>query len=273
MELHGAAATVVLLRDGVHGVEVLLLARPADRGSFAGAWAFPGGRVDAGDFETAGTVQDLKGPPGLEALLALPDSAAGGAFGFGGAAAGTLAALNRAAVRETLEETGLRLEADGLVPLSRWVPPAQVPRRYQTWFFLAAAPEGQIRLSPEEHTAWLWSGPGEALRRHREGAVDLAPPTWVTLHHLRGFRSTAAALAAAREAEPATYVGRRLPGYGDAAVLAWRGDAEYPGDDDHPGDDYPAGDDDGGTRAPGARHRLVMDGRNWDFQCSLSPGQ
>lgn len=253
MELHGAAATVVLLRDGTAGLEVLLLARPVDRGSFAGAWVFPGGRVDAGDFDVVPEAQGTQEPPELTTLLAVPVSATEAAFDTSPAAAGSSAALRRAAVRETLEETGLRLDPSGLVPWSRWVPPAQTPRRYQTWFFLAAAPEGQIRLSPAEHTAWLWAGPAEVLRRHREGAVELVPPTWMTLHHLLGFRTAASALAAARTAEPATYVGSRLPGHGDVTVLAWRGDAEYPGDD-------------GGTPGFGARHRLVMDGRNWVFQ-------
>ena len=74
-EVAGAAATVVLLRDGERGVEVLLAERPRDRGSFAGAWVFPGGAVDEAD-------------------------AAGGSVD-------TEDAARRAAVRETREEIGL----------------------------------------------------------------------------------------------------------------------------------------------------------------------
>src|SRR4051812_34542798 len=104
------AATVAVLRDGADGAEVLLLERPHDRGSFAAAWVFPGGSVDE---EDAGD-------------------------------------LRRAAVRETLEETGLVVPPDALVPLARWHPPAEAPKRLVTSFFVVAAPEShsEIVLNP-----------------------------------------------------------------------------------------------------------------------------
>ena len=117
-----AAATVVLLRDGAEGAEVLLLERPRDSGSFAGAWVFPGGKVDPQDYDG------------------------------GEAETGRLAA-RRAGARETREETGLVLDAADLVELSCWIPPAEAPRRFHTWFFLGAAPEGM----PGSRRALLWA--------------------------------------------------------------------------------------------------------------------
>ena len=63
---HPVAATVVLMRDGVDGVEVLLLERPHHRGSFAGAWVFPGGGVDEEDrleSDPADVAEEIAGPP------------------------------------------------------------------------------------------------------------------------------------------------------------------------------------------------------------------
>ena len=105
--LHGTAATVVLLRDAPDGLQVLLLERPRNRGSFAGAWVFPGGVVDPEDYAQPGEDDD-----------------------------GELAAARLAGVRETAEETGLHLQPHHLEQLSCWVPPPEAPRRYKTWFFL-----------------------------------------------------------------------------------------------------------------------------------------
>jgi len=224
--LHGTAATVVLLRDAPDGLQVLLLERPRHRGSFAGAWVFPGGRVDPEDY----------GLPAGSAEPAANDD-------------GELAAALRAGVRETGEETGLHLQEPDLVRLSCWEPPPEAPRRYRTWFFLARAPEGEILLSPDEHVDAVWLSPAEAFRRQQAGTMELYPPTWVTLHGLAGAQTVAAALAAAEAAEPLTYTTRQLAGQ-EPPVMVWHGDAEYP---QAPGE-------------PEARHRLVMDADGWVYE-------
>lgn len=228
--LHGTAATVVLLRDAPGGLQVLLLERPRQRGSFAGAWVFPGGVVDPADQEE---------PP--------PDDDGGGPRADSG-----LRAARRAGVRETAEETGLVLQPQDLVRLSRWVPPPEAPRRWKTEFFIAAAPAGCIRLSPGEHVDAAWLTPAEALHRSSAGTMDLVPPTWVTLHGLQEYSSAADALAGAAAAVPETYATRQLPGR-EPPVMVWQDDFEYPG------------------RGPGAphasrRHRLVRDGPSWRYQ-------
>lgn len=155
------AGTAVLLRDGRYGVEVLLMRRP-ERGSFAGAWVFPGGRVEEVD-RMAGATE--------------------------------VADAGRAAIRETLEEVGL--EVGDLVVLSRWTPPTGIPRRIRTWFFLARASAGEVRAAADEVVEHSWVTPAEALRRHAAREWTLFPPTWVTLHHLLAFGDADAALAEA----------------------------------------------------------------------------
>jgi 8-oxo-dGTP pyrophosphatase MutT (NUDIX family) len=215
-----AAATVVLLRDAPDGPEVLLLERPSHTGSFAGAWVFPGGKVDPEDYDGGGA-----GEPGR-------------------------LAARRAGVRETREETGLVLEPAGLVELSCWIPPAEAPRRFHTWFFLGRAPEGTVALNPGEHVAHAWLTPREALRRHGEGEVQLAPPTWVTLHGLFYAESVQGVLAEARRRTPVTFQSRMLADAQGARIIAWSGDADY-----EPG------------QAPSSgRNRLVMTRLPWVYE-------
>lgn len=159
------AGTVVLMRADADGFAVLLMRRP-DRGSFAGGWVFPGGKVEAGDRRPGDAVVD---------------------------------AARRAAVREAREEVGLHV--DGLVPLSEWQPPLEVPTRIRTWFFLAMAPDQQAVPSDAEVAELAWVTPAEALARHGAGEWTLFPPTWVTLHRLSMFPHAEAALASAGSAE------------------------------------------------------------------------
>ena len=155
------AGTVVLLREAENAFEVLLMRRPA-RGSFAGAWVFPGGKVEQSD-RVAGADEH--------------DDA------------------RRAAVRETFEEVGLIIGEP--VVLSRWHPPVEAPVRIRTWFFLAIAPAGDLRVSADEVVDAVWLSPAEALAKHGAGEWTLFPPTWVTLHQLSAFSNAESALAAA----------------------------------------------------------------------------
>ncbi|MGJ0387772.1 NUDIX hydrolase [Microbacterium sp. CGR1] len=154
------AGTAVLLRTAAQGFEVLLMRRP-DRGSFPGAWVFPGGKVEQRDRRDGADEQDD---------------------------------ARRAAVRETLEEVGL-VVTDPVV-LSRWQPPAEAPVRIRTWFFLADAPDGVLRVSADEVVDAVWITPADALQKHSAGEWVLFPPTWMTLHQLGRFESAEEALFA-----------------------------------------------------------------------------
>ncbi|ALE06850.1 hypothetical protein AL755_17595 [Arthrobacter sp. ERGS1:01] len=220
------ACTVVLLRDGAEALEVLMLERPGTSSSFAGAWVFPGGKVDP---------EDRVGADGAE-LADLP-------------------AAHVAGLREVAEETGLRLAPESLVWLSQWTPMQRLPRRFRTWFLIAAAPGAEVVLNPGEHENFAWLAPAEALRRHAAGSMTLAPPTWVTLHHLAEFGTAGDALAQAAASVPFAYESLLVEGdagasaSGAQAGIMWHGDAEYPG------------------HAPvGARHRLTMTALPWVFE-------
>ncbi|HEY2303796.1 MAG TPA: NUDIX hydrolase [Acidimicrobiales bacterium] len=216
------AATVVVVRDEPGGPEVLMLRRNSKL-VFGGMWVFPGGRVDPGDADPAH-----------------PDD--------------ELAAARRAAVRESEEEAGLALQAEALVPLSHWIPPAQAPRRYATWFFLAAAPrEALVTIDGGEIHEHGWLRPADALARHASGEIELAPPTWVTLWCLAGAGSTEDALAAARSTDPARFATHMTTGERGPVAL-WHGDAGY---------------SDGDVSRPGARHRLSMGPGGWLYEDRL----
>ncbi|TDN88466.1 NUDIX domain-containing protein [Microbacterium sp. BK668] len=190
------AATVVVLRDGDRGPEVLMIERP-DRGSFAGAWVFPGGKVEPQD-----RLSDSE-----------PEEAV----------------ARRAGVRETREESGLVLAAEDLWTVSCWDPPPGLPLRIRTWFFAARATTGDVVLSPDEAVGAEWIDPAVVLERHARGEVTLYPPTWVTLHTLAGQRDVRALLgmlrlAGFRRFETVARRGETGP------LLLWQEDAEYEGD-------------------------------------------
>lgn len=234
-EVPGAAATVVLLRDGERGVEVLLAERPRDRGSFAGAWVFPGGAVDETD-------------------------ALGGSIDSEDAA-------RRAAVRETQEEIGLELDRWDLVPFSHWTPPKGSPKQLRTTFFAVRVPEGEIRPAPDEVMSVEWLRPVDALDRHAAGSMTLWPPTWVTLHGLQRARSVDEALAELRSGDITPYVSRFSE---DGRTIIWQEDDEY-SDERRLRENDPAVPDEG-PDAEGTQHRLVMDRLPWIYTNTMGAG-
>ena len=151
-----AAASVILLRDGVSGLETYLLHRHA-RMAFAPSMAvFPGGRVDAVD--TSG-----EGDP-----------------------------IRRCALRETSEETGVALTEQDLYLWAHWITPEFEPRRYDTTFFLAAMPDDQEATDISGETDHAdWSTPGEALAAERAGRILMLPPTMSILIELADLATVA----------------------------------------------------------------------------------
>ena len=111
----------------------------------------------------------------------------------------TSRAFYAAAVRETFEETGVCLALESLVCFAWWVTPEAESRRFDTRFFLAAAPSDQVAVHDgRETTASIWLRPAEAIGRCLRDEITLAPPTWTTLRWLEGFRDVDAALEWAR---------------------------------------------------------------------------
>lgn len=194
------AATVVLLRDGSDGLEVLMLRRNSKLEFVGGMWVFPGGRVDPCDIDTDRPHDDT-------------------------------ASARRAAVREAAEEAGLTVDAHSLVWFSHWTPPSITPRRFATWFFVARAPVGTVTVDGGEIHAYDWFRPADALARRNALEIELAPPTWITLERLLAFDDVETALATLGGHEPEYFATRFAPVVGGAVAL-YCGDAGY--DDQNP---------------------------------------
>jgi 8-oxo-dGTP pyrophosphatase MutT (NUDIX family) len=157
------AATVILLRGGARSLEVVLVQRNPAARFMGGAWVFPGGAVHAED----GEGDD---------------------------------ALRRAALRELNEEAGIdRINPAELVPFARWITPAEVKIRFDTWFFLAPAPaEAEPRADGSEVIDARWYSPAGALEAGRSGELFLVFPTIRQLEQLSGFASAHQLLEHAR---------------------------------------------------------------------------
>jgi 8-oxo-dGTP pyrophosphatase MutT (NUDIX family) len=185
------AATVIVLRGGADKLELLLVQRNPQARFMGGAWVFPGGAVDRheGQGQTA---------------------------------------LRAAAVRELEEEAGIQLgPGDELVPFSRWITPAQVKIRFDTWFYLATLPP-QAQAAPDgsEIVAARWYAPGAALEAHRRGELSLVFPTIKHLEQLSSFVCADALLAHARIRE-VTPVQPRVILSGERARILLPGEPGY----------------------------------------------
>lgn len=191
------SATVVLLRDGADGLETLLLRRQSSLEFAAGKWVFPGGAIDAGDFDDDAD----------DALLA---------------------AARNAAVREAMEEAGIAVDPATLIYFAHWTTPEMLSytRRYATWFFAAVVGDVEVLVDGGEIDQHQWVRPQQAIEAHRRGEVDLMAPTAITLLDLAARGDSADAL---REWGGRTVL-EILPhraSEAEVTVLLYPGDAGY----------------------------------------------
>jgi 8-oxo-dGTP pyrophosphatase MutT (NUDIX family) len=185
------AATVILLRSGTTALEVLLVRRNPSARFMGGAWVFPGGAVDRNE----GLGQD---------------------------------ALRAAAIRELEEEAGIAIHsADELVPFARWITPAQVKTRFDTWFYLACAPpHSQPVVDGSEVVDARWYEPASALAAAASGELFLVFPTIKQLEQLSAFASAEALIEHARGREVAPVQPRVLTS-GETARIILPGEPGY----------------------------------------------
>ena len=222
------SATVIVVRDGPPGLEVLLVRRHGNSNVLGGVHVFPGGKLDAADREVDPAELD-RSPHDCAQALNEP-----------GLDTATALGLHVAALRETFEESGLllgqvhqtelaarlreltaagngfavalrqlgcRVSTASVWPWSRWITP-RVPsvtnKRFDTRFFVAGAPHGQVA----EHCAFeateaVWLAPRLALERYWAGEIDLAPPQIMSLCQLSHLHTAAQVMAAAQGRPPA----------------------------------------------------------------------
>ena len=125
------------------------------------------------------------------------------------------------ALRELEEEAGLRIESvEGLATFSRWITPAQVKIRFDTWFFVAAAPDaGEPVVDGSECVDWRWTRPAAALEDYEAGRLELVFPTIKHLEQLTELISVEHALETARARRVLPVEPRVLVDGGIARVL------------------------------------------------------
>ena len=225
------AATVILLRDSAEGLQVLLMRRHQASKVLGGAYVFPGGKLDADDHHPELIARLSQSPVQLQQRLNEPELAPERA-----------AALFMAAIREAFEESGvllcqsaagadaahvsalqqalaqgqswgaalqslaLQVQAEALVPWSRWITPRQASvtnKRFDTRFFVARAPAGQQAGHDNvEATESVWMTPRDALHRYWAGQMEMAPPQIMSLVHLSRHANAQSVLAEARSRKP-----------------------------------------------------------------------
>lgn len=230
------AATVMLLRDTAGGLEVFMLRRNLNSDFVGGAYVFPGGGVDDHDrhvdldavcqgrtdasasaqlgIERGGlaywvaAVRECFEEAGL--LLARPaGSPNGDLVRFDDPVVAARFDRHRTAVdtgeRRLVEvclEEGLQLAVDTIHYFSHWITPLGAPRRYDTRFFVARAPDAQVGLHDDREVIEnLWVRPSDALARHRAGDLEMIFPTVRSLEALEPFGCVADVIAAAAAVE------------------------------------------------------------------------
>jgi 8-oxo-dGTP pyrophosphatase MutT (NUDIX family) len=174
------AATAMVLRDGASGLEVLLVQRNPEAKFMGGAWVFPGGAVHEADGDHAD-----------------------------------------AALRELEEEAGLDLQDPGLlVPFSRWITPAALKVRFDTVFFIAAAPDSATpEVDGAECVEARWIRPRDALDAYARGEMTLVFPTIKHLEALAELGSVDDAITSAGERHVEAVEPRVVTGDGTARVV------------------------------------------------------
>jgi 8-oxo-dGTP pyrophosphatase MutT (NUDIX family) len=262
------AGTVVLLRDAAAGLEVLMLRRREQADFAADAWVFPGGAVDAADRLLPAERWDGIDPVALAPRFGAPPAHV---LGFHVAAvretfeeAGLLLARHEdgrpadprsaaacaargrlmdgaggaAAFAGWLAGEGLVLDLGALAYDARWVTPAQVPKRYDTCFFLAQAPPDQSAAhDPVETAGQRWLRPAEALERAAAGEMLLWYPTEHALRALGACATVQALLARARERAQVPRVQPHLEQGPQGPRIVHPDDPAYPHERYRPGGD------------------------------------
>lgn len=186
------AATLILVRERDDGPpELLMVERAAGMAFAAGAWVFPGGRIDDAD-EALGHGHDL--PDAGARIAAIRETIEETAIPVGLPAMTWAATVEEVQSRlvagtpfsDILAECGLGLDLDALVPFARWVPRFHAKRRFDTLFFVARAPEGDWtpRVIEGECTGASWVTAAQVLERDRAGELQLIFPTRRTLERL-----------------------------------------------------------------------------------------
>jgi 8-oxo-dGTP pyrophosphatase MutT (NUDIX family) len=248
------AATVMLLRDDGGAPAVHMLRRRASMAFAGGAYAYPGGGVDPRDHDlrigwagptrawwaerlgvdetsaqaiVCAAVRETYEEAGVLLAGPAPDTVVGDTTGADWEADRAALVAREVSFAEFLERRGLVLRSDLLGAWTRWITPEFEPRRYDTWFFVAALPEGQrTRNASTEADSTVWIRPAEAAAAYDRGELLMMPPTIATLRQLIPCVTPDEALKAAqsRDLTPVLATAHLEDG---RIVLSWPGHDEF----------------------------------------------
>jgi 8-oxo-dGTP pyrophosphatase MutT (NUDIX family) len=213
------AATVVLVRDGPQGLETLMVVRHHEIDFARGAAVFPGGKISASDSDPRIAGRADGGPVLGEQQFALRVAAVRETFEESGLllarhAGAMIDGTQRAALHQRWQarvatggnafvdmvcEEGLELALEQLVPYAHWVTPEVSPKRFDTHFFIAEAPAGQVaRHDGSEAVDAFWIRPADALDDCAQRRRTIIFPTLCNLALLAQTGDVAGAVQAAR---------------------------------------------------------------------------
>ena len=186
------AATLILIRERESGPpELLMVERAAGMAFAAGAWVFPGGRIDKADRKLASRFRAEHGDARIAAIReTLEETAVPAGLKTSPRPEHCLEIQAALAASEDFgdiaEQAGLAFDLDALTPFARWVPRFHAKRRFDTLFFVARAPEGdwQPNVIEGECTGASWVTAASVLERDRAREVQLIFPTRRTLERL-----------------------------------------------------------------------------------------
>ncbi|HEY5103899.1 MAG TPA: hypothetical protein VII65_02530 [Acidimicrobiales bacterium] len=251
------AATVMTLRDSVNGYEILMLRRNIRSEFMAGAYVFPGGGVDVND---ANTERPAIGRDDASASLRLGLASGGLAYYVACLRelfeeAGLLIACDENGVSVNFSDTedvkrmaahrrsvnagetdflsmmrdeGLWLDLRGVEYVAHWITPIGMPRRYDTRFFVALAPPGQVATHDAGETvADQWVRPRDALEAHGRGEFDILFPTVRNLEAIADFSSAVEVLNYARSLESIPCVEPQIRHRDEEIVILTPGDEGF----------------------------------------------
>lgn len=235
----------MLLRQGVSNIEVLMLRRNLNLEFVGGAYVFPGGKVDKAD----------RDPEVIGRSLNLGDLECSKALGLSSGGVGYFVA----AIRECFEEAGIFIgsRSDGTVPteedlsgaredlllkrsdfadvlakedlymdlsqlvyFAHWITPEAQPKRYDTRFFVATAPLGQLGMHDDSETvSHLWIDPNEALSGAKPKGFEIVLPTRQNLMAIAKYKTVNEVLEAAAHSEKTVVVPKLTRGSGGLELL------------------------------------------------------
>ncbi|MFZ3035397.1 MAG: NUDIX hydrolase [Parvibaculum sp.] len=227
------AATIMLVRDGAAGLEVFMVVRHHKIDSFSGALVFPGGKVDKGDTHESVRAR-IDGAEGLDdwefsmrvaaireayeecGVLLAREERTGNLVD-----AARLMALepmreglnkNELQIGDLLEKGGLRIAADLLTPFAHWITPNLMPKRFDTRFYVAAAPQDHLAVHDgSESVDSVWIRPSDVIAELEAGKRTIVFPTRMNVLKLGRSQNVSHAIETAR-ATPVVTVEPKIDG-------------------------------------------------------------